>query len=460
MTPATTEPQTTIAIPWGDRDPLALELPAAWPAAEVVWPDLDGAIDDYPAALGQGARRDPRGARRSSGRSGRDRPWRSWSTTRRAGRRSARPCRSSWTGSTRSAYAPRTSRSASGWAAITPWTPRRCANGSATRSRTRTAASARRSTTSRRTSDLGETPEGVPVRVFRPVAEADCRILIGSVLPHLQAGFGGGLQADLPGDEPPLDARGARTGRAWAATPAGCSAATPAQNPMRRAIRAAAEFARALRLDQPPDRCAGAGAPGRGRAPGPRSRTGSRPRPGGGSRRPRRRRPTWSSRATTPGRATRCRASRSCCSTARRAGPVASSSASSGPIPSRSTARSRCPRCGRSRRRASWAAGRSAAAWRWPTGPPRPSAAPARSCSAGPASWSSIGRSWSTPRRSTTGSAPGSGPIRLFADQARLWRAAAEALGDTRIPRVRVFPQGGLTYAPEGQESAPNDGMV
>ena len=36
--------------------------------------------------------------------------------------------------------------------------------------------------------DLGSTPQGVPVRIFRPVALADFRILIGSVLPHLQIG--------------------------------------------------------------------------------------------------------------------------------------------------------------------------------------------------------------------------------------------------------------------------------
>lgn len=47
--------------------------------------------------------------------------------------------------------------------------------------------------------DLGSTPQGVPVRVFRPVAEANLRILIGSVLPHLQAGFGGGYKLILPG---------------------------------------------------------------------------------------------------------------------------------------------------------------------------------------------------------------------------------------------------------------------
>ena len=37
------------------------------------------------------------------------------------------------------------------------------------------------------------------MRVFRPVAEADLRILIGSVLPHLQAGFGGGYKLIFPG---------------------------------------------------------------------------------------------------------------------------------------------------------------------------------------------------------------------------------------------------------------------
>ena len=47
--------------------------------------------------------------------------------------------------------------------------------------------------------ELGTTPEGVPVRVFKPVARADIRILIGSVLPHLQAGFGGGYKLIFPG---------------------------------------------------------------------------------------------------------------------------------------------------------------------------------------------------------------------------------------------------------------------
>ena len=47
--------------------------------------------------------------------------------------------------------------------------------------------------------DLGTTPEGIPVRVFQPVARADLRILVGSVLPHLQAGFGGGYKLIFPG---------------------------------------------------------------------------------------------------------------------------------------------------------------------------------------------------------------------------------------------------------------------
>jgi lactate racemase len=47
--------------------------------------------------------------------------------------------------------------------------------------------------------DLGQTPLGIPVRVFRPVARASLRILIGSVLPHLQAGFGGGYKLIFPG---------------------------------------------------------------------------------------------------------------------------------------------------------------------------------------------------------------------------------------------------------------------
>lgn len=47
--------------------------------------------------------------------------------------------------------------------------------------------------------DLGRTHCGVPVRVFGPVAKASLRILIGSVLPHVQCGFGGGYKLIFPG---------------------------------------------------------------------------------------------------------------------------------------------------------------------------------------------------------------------------------------------------------------------
>jgi hypothetical protein len=55
---------------------------------------------------------------------------------------------------------------------------------------------------------------------------------------------------------------------------------------------------------------------------------------------------------------------------------------------------------------------------------------------------------------------PRLGPVRLFADQGELWRAAAAALPPA-LPRragdgsvIRVFPQGGLTYAPQRERIA------
>lgn len=91
--------------------------------------------------------------------------------------------------------------------------------------------------------DLGTTPEGIPVRVFRPVAEADVRVLIGSVLPHLQAGFGGGYKLIFPGASHrstlgALHAQGLRGKHLPAERLLGGDLAA---NPMRRAICAAAE---------------------------------------------------------------------------------------------------------------------------------------------------------------------------------------------------------------------------
>ena len=90
--------------------------------------------------------------------------------------------------------------------------------------------------------DLGTTSQGIPVRVFRPVAQADLRILIGSVLPHLQAGFGGGYKLIFPGTShrSTLGAlhRQGLTGSGDAGLLLGGDAAS---NPMRQAIHQAAE---------------------------------------------------------------------------------------------------------------------------------------------------------------------------------------------------------------------------
>jgi lactate racemase len=89
--------------------------------------------------------------------------------------------------------------------------------------------------------DLGVSADGVPVRVFRPVAKADLRVLIGSVLPHLQAGFGGGWKLIFPGcshrttlgsiHQQGLDGDAGRL--------LGCD---PILNPMRQAISRAAKL--------------------------------------------------------------------------------------------------------------------------------------------------------------------------------------------------------------------------
>ena len=89
--------------------------------------------------------------------------------------------------------------------------------------------------------DLGRTRQGIPVKIFRPVAEADLRILIGSVLPHLQAGFGGGYKLIFPGTShrSTLGAlhRQGLQGKSDSVRLLGSSAA---ENPMRQAISDAA----------------------------------------------------------------------------------------------------------------------------------------------------------------------------------------------------------------------------
>ncbi len=89
--------------------------------------------------------------------------------------------------------------------------------------------------------DLGTISPGIPVRVFRPVVRADLRILIGSVLPHLQAGFGGGYKLIFPGTSH-RTTLGAlhRQGLVGRSDAAGLLGGDAAANPMRGAIHDAA----------------------------------------------------------------------------------------------------------------------------------------------------------------------------------------------------------------------------
>ncbi len=89
--------------------------------------------------------------------------------------------------------------------------------------------------------DLGQTPDGIPVRVFRPVARANLRIMIGSVLPHLQAGFGGGYKLIFPGTSH-RSTLGAlhRQGLERRVDPARLLGGSAAENAMRQAIHRAA----------------------------------------------------------------------------------------------------------------------------------------------------------------------------------------------------------------------------
>jgi nickel-dependent lactate racemase len=47
--------------------------------------------------------------------------------------------------------------------------------------------------------DLGQTESGTPIAIDREVVEADCKIAIGNIVPHISAGWGGGSKMILPG---------------------------------------------------------------------------------------------------------------------------------------------------------------------------------------------------------------------------------------------------------------------
>jgi len=47
--------------------------------------------------------------------------------------------------------------------------------------------------------DLGQTESGIPIEIRREILEADFRLAIGNVIPHISAGWGGGSKIILPG---------------------------------------------------------------------------------------------------------------------------------------------------------------------------------------------------------------------------------------------------------------------
>jgi lactate racemase len=187
-----------VVIPWGPLESLELELPAAWPAADLVCPDLGGVLANYRDALSTALERpvglDPLDRLARPGMTVAiivDDPSR-WTPVRdalpillrfihAAGVRQEDVTISVGVGRHRSVDA------------------------SAMRARVGDEVANMYPCHSPPVDDLeqyvylGQTAQGVPVRVFRPVAAADLRILVGSVLPHLQAGFGGGYKLIFPG---------------------------------------------------------------------------------------------------------------------------------------------------------------------------------------------------------------------------------------------------------------------
>jgi hypothetical protein len=234
----------TIAVPWGPDGSLELRWPTTGPLAiadvEAVWPDLSGALADYPAAL-EGALESPVDSPRLERQVGPgarvaivvDDPSR-WTPVREALPILLERVHASGVRPEDVTISVGVGRHH----AVDPEAmPRRVGDAVAARYRCSSPPVDDRSAYV----DLGRTPQGIPVRVFRPVAEADLRILVGSVLPHLQAGFGGGYKLIFPGTShrTTLGAlhRQGLEGRSDAVGLLGCDAA---DNPMRRAIAAAA----------------------------------------------------------------------------------------------------------------------------------------------------------------------------------------------------------------------------
>jgi lactate racemase len=239
MTTPSTETRPSISIPWGGGGPLRLEIPDTWKVDDVAWPDLSDPLDNYPAALREALDRPEGGL--------------SLDSTLRPGSTAAivvdDPTR--WTPVRESLPIVLGRLLEAGLrpddVAISVGVGRHHAVDAASmRQRVGDSiADAHRCFSPpvddlSAYDDLGTTPEGVPVRVFRPVARADVRILIGSVLPHLQAGFGGGYKLIFPGTSH-RTTLGALHRKGLGGDQAGRLLGSDAsENPMRRAIRSAA----------------------------------------------------------------------------------------------------------------------------------------------------------------------------------------------------------------------------
>jgi hypothetical protein len=443
-----------IPIPWGGGPPLDLRLPPGWEVVDVVDPNLSDPLDDYPGALDR-ALDDPGAVGLIAGatRPGStvaivvDDPTR-WTPVREAlpiviGRlRDAGVSAADITVSVgvgrHHAVDADSMRKRVGDVAVDAF---RCFSPPVDELA--------------EYDDLGTTAEGVPVRVFRPVARADLRVLVGSVLPHLQAGFGGGYKLIFPGTSHrstlgALHAKG--LGGDHAARLLGSDAG---RNPMRTAIRsAAAKLGPCLSISHllgPPgtilnvdaghpdavqDRLA-AEARRRFRAPEvDPSRVdvvvaGNDPWPGD---------PMMSFKILLQHRA------------AGRPGGVLAGFFWTDPAEiDRSVPMGVLKGIAATGKVGGWALRRGlAAADRVASTLHAPSEFLIR--------WARelvVDRTvlvYAPPLYEAIG--PRLGPIRLFDDQARLWEAATAALPGTARPRCRVFPRGGLTYCPAAAATA------
>ena len=448
MTTTSTPIRPTTFLPWGRGPALGLEIPEGWEVVDIARPDLSGALDDYPAALRR-ALDEPEGGL------GIDRIAKPGTTVAIVVDDPSR-----WT-PVREALPVvldllRKSGVRPGDVTISVGVGRHHAvDAGSMRMRVGDAIMDAHRCFSppvddlTEYEDLGTTPEGVPVRVFRPVAKADLRVLIGSVLPHLQAGFGGGYKLIFPGTSH-RSTLGALHGKGLGGDRAARLLGSDAgENPMRRAIRsAAAKLGPCVSISHllgPPgtvlhvaaghpdpvqDRLAGE-ARRRFRAPDVDPSTvdvvvaGNDPWPGD---------PMMSFKVLLQHRA------------AGRPGGVLAGFFWTDPLEiDRSVPMPALRGIAATGVAGGWMIRRGlAAADRVVSALHAPNEFLIR--------WARelvVDRTvlvYAPPLFEKIG--PHLGPIRLFDDQAKLWQAAARALPSTPNPRCRVFPQGGLTYCP------------